>query len=250
MRRKDKRKDSSGLTILEVVIASGLMLVIGTMLVLIMTFGMGQLTRAKALSIAQSLASQKMEEATAKAPNKLTPVTGSFPPPNDKYNYLIEYTPHLTYSTLQNAIVNVLGPFGVNTVYAQALPSSSFPKIIVTGELIVWFSDSSTFYVARKGFDNDPVAKFKFKLPPGVTASKIVGVSDTDAITAKSVVIAFFNSSAPSTYICEIAMSGGGGDKLRLSYRGYIENYIKPSPGSYTLPTDMNGESLCSSPSP
>lgn len=120
-----KKNSQSGLTILEVVIATMLLMVVGFALVILFSLGLQQLTRAKMLTMATSLAQAKMEEAIAKAPGKLDSLSGTFTSKPD-YSFNVSYSPDPSLPALQTALVEVKGLLGVNAVFAMSVPAGGY----------------------------------------------------------------------------------------------------------------------------
>lgn len=119
-----KKKDQFGLSILEVVIATMLLMVVGFAMVIVFSLGLQQLTRAKTLTMATSLAQQKMEEVLAKAPGKLPTLSGTFSSKPD-YNFNVSYSANPLLPALQTALVEIKGPLGTQVAFAQAVPAGS-----------------------------------------------------------------------------------------------------------------------------
>lgn len=239
------------LTILEVVIATAILVVVGLIMVTVMTFGLQQMTRAKALHIAASLAQQKMEEAIEIAPNKLSNLNGNFTEQPD-YSYQVIYTPtSQAPDFLQTVLVKVLGPFSTQTSYAAAVTSASGYSAIASSEFqcndisSVYFSSpvlavldkSAKKVYIRQG--NQPTCKMTLDFSGATsrifTSIRIGGIN-CDSGNAYYRLYLIDRSTSPFT-ICALDRA--------VSF-GFNYSFSLPAECSYTSP-DLSSLLTCSS---
>lgn len=133
MKRRMGPRREDGLSLLEVVIAAALLVVVGLMLLMVVTVGSQQLSRAKALTRATSLAQSKMEEVLQKAPGQVPPCATPCPFPTvPEYTYTVAYSPFAGMTALQTAVVTVTGPLSTRVAFAQGLPAGGVTPIATT----------------------------------------------------------------------------------------------------------------------